>query len=46
MQKTRQEALKRICKRKIDAIPTDLAAYNLRTVRRGCELTYNYDTKG
>jgi len=32
--------------RKIDAIPADLAAYNLELSDGGCELTYNYDTKG
>jgi ABC-2 type transport system ATP-binding protein len=27
-------------------IPSDLAAYNLELSNQGCELTYNYDTKG
>jgi len=31
---------------RIDAIPPALAAYSLELSNQGCELTYNYDTKG
>jgi ABC-2 type transport system ATP-binding protein len=31
---------------RIDAIPPALAAYRLELSNQGCELTYNYDTKG
>ena len=31
---------------RIDAIPAALVPYNLELSDGGCELTYNYDTKG
>ena len=46
MQKLGKKQLKLYLQRKIDAIPADLAAYNLELSDGGCELTYNYDTKG
>jgi ABC-2 type transport system ATP-binding protein len=46
MQKLGKKRLKLYLQRKIDAIPADLAAYNLELSDGGCELTYNYDTKG
>jgi ABC-2 type transport system ATP-binding protein len=46
MQKLGKKRLKLHLQRKIDAIPADLAAYNLELSDGGCELTYNYDTKG
>ena len=46
MQKLGKKRLKLYLQRKIDAIPAELAAYNLELSDGGCELTYNYDTKG
>jgi ABC-2 type transport system ATP-binding protein len=46
MQKLGKKQLKLYLQRKIDAIPADLAAYNLELSDGGCELTYSYDTKG
>src|SRR5712675_45619 len=46
MQKLGKKRLKLYLQRKIDAIPADLAAYNLELSDGGCELTYNYYTNG
>jgi ABC-2 type transport system ATP-binding protein len=46
MQKLGRKRLKLHLQSKIDAIPPDLAAYHLELSDQGCELTYNYDTKG
>jgi ABC-2 type transport system ATP-binding protein len=46
MQKLGKKRLKLYLQRKIDAIPAELAAYNLELSDGGCELTYNYDTQG
>jgi ABC-2 type transport system ATP-binding protein len=46
MQKLGQKQLKLQLQGKIGAIPTSLAGYNLELSEGGCELTYNYDTKG
>src|SRR6202165_3700502 len=46
MQKLGKKRLKLHLQSKIDAIPPDLAPYNLELSDGGCELTYNYDTKG
>ena len=46
MQKLGQKQLKLHLQGKIDAIPPALAAYNLKLSDEGCELTYDYDTRG
>jgi ABC-2 type transport system ATP-binding protein len=46
MQKLGKKRLKLHLQHKIDTIPADLAVYNLELSDEGCELTYNYDTKG
>src|ERR1700731_1301196 len=46
MQKLGQKRLKLHLQGKIDAIPPALAPYNLELSNQGCELTYDYDTKG
>jgi ABC-2 type transport system ATP-binding protein len=46
MQKLGKKQLKLHLLGSIDAIPTALAAYNLELSHQGCELTFNYDTKG
>jgi ABC-2 type transport system ATP-binding protein len=46
MQKLGRKQLKLHLQTRIEVIPPDLAAYNLELSNRGCELTYNYDTKG
>ncbi len=46
MQKLGKKRLKLHLQSKIDTIPPDLAPYNLELSEEGCELTYNYDTKG
>jgi ABC-2 type transport system ATP-binding protein len=46
MQKLGKKQLKLQLHGKIEAIPPTLAAYNLELSDQGCELTYNYDTKG
>src|ERR1700726_4414597 len=46
MQKLGRKRLTLHLQGRIDAIPPALAAYNLELSNQGCELTYNYDTKG
>ena len=46
MQKLGKKRLKLHLQGRIDAIPEALAAYNLELSDEGCEVTYNYDTKG
>ena len=46
MQKLGRKQLKLHLLGRIDAIPEALSAYNLELSNQGCELTYNYDTKG
>ena len=46
MQKLGQKQLKLQLQGRIDAIPASLAGYHLELSQGGCELTYNYDTKG
>jgi ABC-2 type transport system ATP-binding protein len=46
MQKLGQKQLKLHLQGKIDAVPAALAAYNLKLSDEGCELTYDYDTRG
>jgi ABC-2 type transport system ATP-binding protein len=46
MQKLGKKQLKLHLQTRIEVIPPDLAAYNLELSNQGCELTYNYDTKG
>jgi ABC-2 type transport system ATP-binding protein len=46
MQKLGQKRLTLHLQNSIAAIPPDLAAYNLELSDGGCEVTYNYDTKG
>src|ERR1700694_5706727 len=46
MQKLGKKRLKLHLQSRIDAIPPDLAPYNLELSDEGCELIYNYDTKG
>ncbi|MGD0849295.1 ABC transporter ATP-binding protein [Bradyrhizobium sp.] len=46
MQKLGKKRLKLHLQGRIEVIPSDLAAYNLELSDHGCELTYNYDTKG
>src|ERR1700687_3838202 len=46
MQKLGKKRLKLHLQSRIDAIPPDLAPYNLELSAEGCELIYNYDTKG
>jgi ABC-2 type transport system ATP-binding protein len=46
MQKLGKKRLKLHLQGRIDAIPPALASYNLELSDHGCELTYNYDTKG
>jgi ABC-2 type transport system ATP-binding protein len=46
MQKLGKKQLKLHLQGRIETIPPDLAAYNLELSDQGCQLTYNYDTKG
>jgi ABC-2 type transport system ATP-binding protein len=46
MQKLGKKRLKLHLQNKVEALPADLAAYNLELSDGGCELTYTYDTKG
>ena len=46
MQKLGRKQLKLHLQGRIDAIPPDLAPYNLELAKEGRELIYNYDTKG
>jgi ABC-2 type transport system ATP-binding protein len=46
MQKLGKKQLKLHLQGGIDAIPPVLAAYNLELSNQGCQLTYNYDTRG
>jgi ABC-2 type transport system ATP-binding protein len=46
MQKLGRKQLKLHLQGKIDAIPAALAAYNLKLSDEGCELTFDYDTRG
>jgi ABC-2 type transport system ATP-binding protein len=46
MQKLGKKRLKLHLQGKIDALPPELAPYNLILSDQGCELTYDYDTKG
>ena len=46
MQKLGKKRLKLHLQNKIDALPPALAPYNLILSDQGCELTYDYDTKG
>jgi ABC-2 type transport system ATP-binding protein len=46
MQKLGKKRLKLHLQSRIDAIPPALAPYKLELSDEGCELTYNYDTKG
>jgi ABC-2 type transport system ATP-binding protein len=46
MQKLGKKRLKLHLQGKIDALPPALAPYNLILSEQGCELTYDYDTKG
>jgi ABC-2 type transport system ATP-binding protein len=46
MQKLGKKQLKLHLQARIDAIPAELAAYNLELSDDGRGVTYNYDTKG
>jgi ABC-2 type transport system ATP-binding protein len=46
MQKLGKKRLKVHLQNRIEAIPPALAPYNLELSEQGCELIYNYDTKG
>jgi ABC-2 type transport system ATP-binding protein len=46
MQKLGKKRLKLQLQGKVDAIPPDLAPYNLHLAEDGREITYDYDTKG
>src|SRR5574337_916241 len=46
MQKLGKKHLKLHLQGRIEAVPPQLAAYNLELSGDGSELTYNYDTKG
>src|SRR3977135_1788537 len=46
MQKLGKKRLKLHLQGKVDAIPAELATYNLDLAEEGREVTYNYDTKG
>jgi ABC-2 type transport system ATP-binding protein len=46
MQKLGKKRLKLHLQGRIDAIPPALASYNLQLSDQGCEITYDYDTKG
>jgi ABC-2 type transport system ATP-binding protein len=46
MQKLGKKQLKLHLQGRIDAIPPALAPYNLELSEGGCEIIYNYDTKG
>src|SRR5580692_11509306 len=46
MQKLGKKRLKLHLQSRIDALPATLAAYNLQLSDQGCEITYDYDTKG
>src|SRR6184192_2136281 len=46
MQKLGKKQLTLQLQNKVDVIPPSLAAYNLELGDGGCEVTYNYDTKG
>jgi ABC-2 type transport system ATP-binding protein len=46
MQKLGKKRLKLHLQSKLDTIPAALAPYHLELSNEGCELTYDYDTKG
>ena len=46
MQKLGKKRLKLHLQGRIDRIPDALAHYNLELSDQGCQLTYDYDTKG
>jgi ABC-2 type transport system ATP-binding protein len=46
MQKLGKKQLKLHLQSRIEAIPPELSAYKLELSDQGCELIYNYDTKG
>jgi ABC-2 type transport system ATP-binding protein len=46
MQKLGKKRLRLQLQGKVDAIPPALAPYNLHLSEGGCEITYDYDTKG
>jgi ABC-2 type transport system ATP-binding protein len=46
MQKLGKKQLKLHLQSRIEAIPLELSAYKLELSDQGCELIYNYDTKG
>jgi len=46
MQKLGKKQLKLHLQNRIEAIPPELSAYKLELSDQGCELIYNYDTKG
>jgi ABC-2 type transport system ATP-binding protein len=46
MQKLGKKQLTLHLQNRVDAIPATLAPYNLELSDDGCEVTYNYDTKG
>jgi ABC-2 type transport system ATP-binding protein len=46
MQKLGQKRLKLHLQHRIEAVPPELAPYNLELSEQGCELLYHYDTKG
>ena len=46
MQKLGKKQLKLHLQNRIEAIPPELSAYKLELSNQGCELIYNYDTKG
>jgi ABC-2 type transport system ATP-binding protein len=46
MQKLGKKQLKLYLQNKVEAIPADLAAYNLELSEDGREVIFNYDTKG
>jgi len=46
MRKLGNKRLKLHLQSRIDVLPPDLAPYKLELSNGGCELTYNYDTKG
>jgi ABC-2 type transport system ATP-binding protein len=46
MQKLGKKRLKLHLQARIDAIPPALASYNLQLSDQGCEIIYDYDTKG
>jgi ABC-2 type transport system ATP-binding protein len=46
MQKLGKKQLKLHLQARIECVPPQLAAYDLELSNAGCDLTYNYDTKG